>query len=75
MNAVTHTDECGDDVLKDLADDMEAVAVVLAQDVGAHKGEHRHDVVQQVFLQTDRQTDICEIGIGVPTFKQSSYTF
>lgn len=51
-------DECRDDVAERLVDDAEAVGVVALEDVGAHEGENRHDVVDQ--LVRDERAELSE---------------
>jgi len=48
---VTYLNESRDDGLHCHGDDMEAVGVILLEQVGAHEGEDWHDVVQNVLLQ------------------------
>ena len=50
----THLDQGGDDGLHRLVNDLEAVRVIQAHDVGPHEGEDGHDVVQHLLLRTDR---------------------
>src|SRR5690242_12482466 len=38
----------GDNLLQGLLDDVETIVVVLTQDIGAHEGEDRHDVMENL---------------------------
>lgn len=62
--------ESRDDHLHSPVDDLEAVGIIQAHNVGPHKGEDWHDIVQNLLLYGKEQKKVMLNMLVVTRFKE-----